>query len=412
MDTRQFASEAATRYASLPQETSELYKRHYVALPVLRIERGSMLARRLPPIKFDIVADNDAISTATALATALDVASDDASHLPSTPYPGGDEKYAAFIDAHAKRILVIDVPDGASAELSMLFSNAFPMRLVIKAGESASLRLMEYHASSHTLPASASALMREISIADGARVDISAVHNESANSVAVSLCRAAAGARSSLKLDALYAGGSHVRVRNELLAEGRGASISAYETVIGSAEQRFDILTALSNDAQDTVATLHSKAALAGASSCMLKGFAKVRSGSRRSASYVHQAVLLLEKGAKGIALPDMSIDENDVKATHAASAGPIEPEHLFYMRARGITPEEAKRIIATAFLNSTISSYSGAEAQELAICIVAERLRSGTIGADPQMSAAGLWRSMPADDRRIFGDHYKYRSG
>ena len=68
--------------------------------------------------------------------------------------------------------------------------------------------------------------------------------------------------------------------------------------------------------------------------------------------AYLDQKVLLLGEGAVGvIASPELEIECNQVKASHAASVGPINPDQLFYLMARGITNKEAIRLIVEAFL-------------------------------------------------------------
>jgi Fe-S cluster assembly protein SufD len=69
--------------------------------------------------------------------------------------------------------------------------------------------------------------------------------------------------------------------------------------------------------------------------------------------AYLDQRVLLLGEGATGvIAQPELEIECNQVKASHAASIGPADPDQLFYLQARGINREEAIKLIVEAFLN------------------------------------------------------------
>lgn len=68
--------------------------------------------------------------------------------------------------------------------------------------------------------------------------------------------------------------------------------------------------------------------------------------------AYLDQRVLLLGEGAVGvIAQPELEIECNQVKASHAASVGPINPDQLFYLMARGQKRDEAVKLIVEAFL-------------------------------------------------------------
>jgi hypothetical protein len=78
---------------------------------------------------------------------------------------------------------------------------------------------------------------------------------------------------------------------------------------------------------------------------------AKIAKNAPKSDSYVSAHILLLDKGAKAIATPDLEILNNDVVAGHSASVGQIDEEQLFYLMSRGLTEDEAKALIVEGFL-------------------------------------------------------------
>ena len=59
---------------------------------------------------------------------------------------------------------------------------------------------------------------------------------------------------------------------------------------------------------------------------------------------------LLLNKRAEVDTKPELEIDADDVKASHGATIGQIDPEHVFYLRARAIPEKEALQMIANGF--------------------------------------------------------------
>ncbi len=61
--------------------------------------------------------------------------------------------------------------------------------------------------------------------------------------------------------------------------------------------------------------------------------------------------VLLLDKKSSAVAEPKLEIENNEVKASHAASVGKIDDDQIFYLKSRGIDEEEAKSIIVEGFL-------------------------------------------------------------
>ncbi len=60
---------------------------------------------------------------------------------------------------------------------------------------------------------------------------------------------------------------------------------------------------------------------------------------------------LLLEKGASVNAVPQLEIFADDVKCAHGASVGQLDETARFYMAARGLSPELARRLLVQAFI-------------------------------------------------------------
>lgn len=63
----------------------------------------------------------------------------------------------------------------------------------------------------------------------------------------------------------------------------------------------------------------------------------------------------MLDEGARGDANPILLIDEDDVTAGHAASVGRVDPMQLYYMMSRGISKENAERLIIHGFLDPVV---------------------------------------------------------
>jgi Fe-S cluster assembly protein SufD len=60
---------------------------------------------------------------------------------------------------------------------------------------------------------------------------------------------------------------------------------------------------------------------------------------------------LLLEKGASVNAVPQLEIFADDVKCAHGATVGQLDEQARFYMAARGLSPEVARRLLVQAFI-------------------------------------------------------------
>lgn len=64
---------------------------------------------------------------------------------------------------------------------------------------------------------------------------------------------------------------------------------------------------------------------------------------------------LLLSEGAEMDAKPELQIYADDVKCAHGATCGALDEAALFYMRARGIPEEEARRLLIAGFVDELV---------------------------------------------------------
>ena len=53
--------------------------------------------------------------------------------------------------------------------------------------------------------------------------------------------------------------------------------------------------------------------------------------------------------------VPNLEIENNDVKCSHASSVGPIDEDQSFYLASRGVPPAVAQRLIVTGFLDEIL---------------------------------------------------------
>ena len=67
--------------------------------------------------------------------------------------------------------------------------------------------------------------------------------------------------------------------------------------------------------------------------------------------SFLEERILLLSPKAKGETVPELEILSDDVKCSHAATISTIDPEQLFYLQSRGLTFDQAEKMLVASFL-------------------------------------------------------------
>lgn len=84
---------------------------------------------------------------------------------------------------------------------------------------------------------------------------------------------------------------------------------------------------------------------------------------------------LLLEKGASVNAVPQLEIFADDVKCAHGATVGQLDEQAAFYMAARGLSPDMARRLLVQAFIGDAFVALSDEEARERLMRIALDKL-------------------------------------
>lgn len=80
-------------------------------------------------------------------------------------------------------------------------------------------------------------------------------------------------------------------------------------------------------------------------------GMVKIEEGARKTDSFLEMRILLLDKKSWAVAEPKLEIENNDVRASHAATVGKVDDEQIFYLTSRGVDEGEAKMLIVSGFL-------------------------------------------------------------
>ncbi|MXP26429.1 SufD family Fe-S cluster assembly protein [Altererythrobacter indicus] len=74
---------------------------------------------------------------------------------------------------------------------------------------------------------------------------------------------------------------------------------------------------------------------------------------------------LLLERGASANAVPQLEIFADDVKCAHGATVGQLDEQARFYMAARGLSPDMARKLLVRAFLADAFAALDDEAEQE-----------------------------------------------
>jgi len=106
-----------------------------------------------------------------------------------------------------------------------------------------------------------------------------------------------------------------------------------------------------------TTSDLVFKGAVDGQARSVYTGLITMRKGAVKSVAAQTNRNLVLSEGARADSVPNLAIEENDVKCSHASAVGPIDEQLRFYLESRGLRSELADKLITLGFFRDLLES-------------------------------------------------------
>ncbi len=182
------------------------------------------------------------------------------------------------------------------------------------------------------------------------------------------------GAHATLSSYAVALGGSYARLRTDSALAGESGASRLRAAFIGRHDQMLDFRTLQDHQAPRTTSDLLFMGAVADTSHSVYSGLIKVRRGAVKSDAMQTNHNLVLDEGAHADSVPNLDIEENDVKCSHGSTVGPVDEDQRYYLESRGIEPERAEQLIVAGFFDSIADQVPLAGVRTLIGNALAER--------------------------------------
>lgn len=150
--------------------------------------------------------------------------------------------------------------------------------------------------------------------------------------------------------------------QREIVLSGPGAEADVLGLWLGSADDQLNLALNTTHAAPNTRGNTVFKAVLGGRAALEFKGMIKINSGAQGSNDFLQQDSLLLSQDAKANSVPGLEIEANDVKASHGATAKPVDVEQMFYLMSRGLSAEQAEAMVVMGFINPVLKLIAEAD--------------------------------------------------
>ena len=296
----------------------------------------------------------------------------------------GPDAFAAANLAFAPDPLVLEVPNGVRVQRPIAVLNwvdaarAVVMpRLRVVVGGGADVEVLNVTRS----PDVASLVLSvvEVDAAPGARASLTTVQDLGEQVTSIANHSATVGSQATVDESLVAVGGGYSRQRNDCRLEGRGASAQLTALYYGDDHQVLDFRTFYDHIAADTTSNLLFKGALDDAAKSVYTGLIRVHPAARGTNAMQTNRNLKLSDDAWAESVPNLEIENNDVRCAHASTMGPIDAEQRFYLESRGVPPATAERLIVAGFFDEALDKLSVRSARSAARDLVDAKIEVGS---------------------------------
>lgn len=150
--------------------------------------------------------------------------------------------------------------------------------------------------------------------------------------------------------------------------KGDLASNSLNTIYLGNKESIIDINYIMECYGAKTNAQINVKGAINDKCKKHFKGTIDFKKGSKKTIGEEKEYCTILSDTAKSISLPILLCTEEDVEGSHSTAAGKIDKKQLFYLMSRGLSKQEAQKLIIRAGFNEIIENIKNQEIKEFII--------------------------------------------
>ena len=199
----------------------------------------------------------------------------------------------------------------------------------------------------------------EIILEESAVVEHCKVQDEILNSYHIATIQTQQAARSNLISHSISIGGGITRNNINCALDGERLEATLNGLYLGRDSQLVDHHTAIYHNKPNCNSHEYYHGILDGKSQGVFNGKIFVRPEAQKTDAKQTNRNLLLSDDATMNTKPQLEIFADDVKCTHGATIGQLDPESIFYLRARGIGLEVARKMLLHAFASEIVNRIS-----------------------------------------------------
>lgn len=291
-----------------------------------------------------------------------------------------DSKYTDLVEGFFNTGVLIEIPDGLSLSENIVITYKAEEHLLdytfVQIGKGAKANVLIQYETAKDLVDHCG--LTKVYIKSQGRFKLNKLQNFNENCRHVDNVVVLEEDQAVMEYVSAEVGGNLLATNYQAFLEGVASESHAYSAYLGTHEQRLDMAYKTTHIGRKTKSTMDVRGALKDQAKKVFRGDLKFEKGAKGASGTESEFVILLDKEVQSQAIPALLCDEDDVVGEHAASAGQVDQDKLFYLMSRGFSEKEAKQLIILGSFAEVLDRIVSEKAKEALETTIEGRLLNG----------------------------------
>lgn len=296
----------------------------------------------------------------------------------------GSEKYAALHRARMRSGLFLYLPEGVKVpdpiEVNHVIEgdecSIFPHTLIV-AERNSEVSVLETFSNKNNEELGLCIAMNDLVAQEGAKITYCGIQELNLVSRMMHLSSASIRKDGTLSTFMLNTGAQWARNESISRLGEPGASCDMLSYNLADGTQQFDQRTYQHHMAPNTQSNLLFKNTLYSHTKTIFSGLILVDQGAHNTDAYQTCRNLMMSDTSEANSMPGLEINADQVKCSHGSTVASISDEEIFYLRARGIHPDKARRLIAHGFSSEVVKKIQDPDLEEKVFEVIERKFNS-----------------------------------
>ncbi len=293
----------------------------------------------------------------------------------------GSAKFAALHEAALTNGLFVHVSDNVEVEGTIEVHHwiagentaIFPHTLIVT-GKSSKVRVVDIFRSADDTQPGLAIAFNDLCAGPNSKLDYVAIQAFNESTRVIQINETSTFRDASAIGFILNTGGSWVRNESLSRLEGSGSRSDMLSVSIPTHEQEYDQRTFQHHVSEGAYSDLLYKNSLYDDSRTIFSGLIFVDKDAHHTDAYQTCRNLLMSDTCEANSMPGLEINADQVKCSHGSTSSQVSDEEIFYLRARGIDPVNARQLIARGFSVDVLERLKNEPVEELILKFIDEK--------------------------------------